>query len=164
MPDNSQVRDKKEKEKAKLYENLGHRLWQAQHAVERAMDDALSPVGIRVTQGAALLYLHQQPGLSGAELARRLLLTPQSVATLLAGFEARGWVKRTPHPVHKVFREATLTDAGRNVLIENAKVVARINQAISQDLTEREFAQLYNLLGRIMKNAQTLSAREANSA
>ncbi len=120
------------------------------------MDEALRPLGLRVTQAAALLYLQRQPGLSGAELARRLLLTPQSAATLLAGFEKKGWVSRTSHAVHRGFRETVLTAKGREVLRESVKVVARVDHAVRKSMNKSEHAQLHELLEKCLTNAQAL--------
>jgi DNA-binding MarR family transcriptional regulator len=143
--------------KLKVEKNLGLLIWQTEHAVERAMDEALSPIGLRVTQGAALMYLYEQPGLSGAELARRLHLTPQSAATLLANFEAKGWAKRTPHPVHRGFRETVLTESGKAILTKSVKIIERINRAIMENVTDQELAQLFDLMERVLKNARSLN-------
>lgn len=133
---------------------LGHQLWQTQHAVERAFDDALKPVGVGVTQVAALLHLHRQPGLSGAELARRLLVTPQSTATLLAGLETRGWVTRSQHPMHRTLIEATLTDAGRSMLREGVAVIQSVDAAISRGMSTDERSKFSELLSRCLQNAR----------
>ncbi|WP_234329784.1 MarR family transcriptional regulator [Streptomyces viridochromogenes] len=43
-----------------------------------------------------LIAVHVDPGLAGAELARRLNVTPQAVASLVTRLEGRGQLERRP--------------------------------------------------------------------
>ncbi len=143
-------------------ERLGHQLWQAQHAVERAMDEALRPCGVTLTQVAALMHLERQPGLSGAELARRLLITPQSTGTLLGRLEADRWIDRRPHAMHRGLIEIVLTQEGEAKLQEGGAVIAKMDEQISRGMSATERDQLGDLLGRCLANARVaLSERDA---
>ena len=64
------------------------------------MDKALREVCMTTAQYAALSALEAAPGLSGAELARRSLVTPQTMNAILVNLEAAGLVVRRPHPEH----------------------------------------------------------------
>jgi len=56
----------------------------AVHMGHRAVNDAIRAYGVTPTQVDALNRLVLEPGLSGAELARRLLVTPQAAKLALA--------------------------------------------------------------------------------
>ena len=49
-------------------------------------------LGMAVSHYQLLILVHNEPGLTGAELARRLTVTPQAVASLVARLEGKGQV------------------------------------------------------------------------
>ncbi|MFC4631424.1 MarR family transcriptional regulator [Promicromonospora alba] len=55
-----------------------------------------------------------RPCLTGAELARRLDVTPQAVASLVARLDDKGQLERRAHPRHRHIQELHLTDAVRD--------------------------------------------------
>src|SRR5215207_7711686 len=58
----------------------------------------LQAVDLTPTQFGVLVQLDSSPGLSQAELGRRLLMTPQSMGELLVSLERLGHVVRGPRP------------------------------------------------------------------
>src|SRR4051794_31230652 len=76
----------------------------------------LRPRGTAAAQSSLLISIHTDPGLTGAELARRLNVTPQAVASQVARLVERGQLERRPHPRHRHVQELHLTDAGRDAL------------------------------------------------
>ena len=60
--------------------------------------------------------LKAYPGLSGAELARVALLTPQTVGVIIGNLERDGAIRKTPHPVHGRILQWTLTGHGLALL------------------------------------------------
>jgi DNA-binding MarR family transcriptional regulator len=94
----------------------------AQHALRNGMDGALRDVGMTVAQYAALSALEAVPGLSGAELARRGFVTPQTMNGILVNLENAGLVVRRPHPEHGRILRSFLTEAGQE-LVSRAHVV-----------------------------------------
>jgi DNA-binding MarR family transcriptional regulator len=94
-------------------------LWllkRAFHHGHRAVNDAIRSYGVTPTQLGALNRLLQEPGLSGAELARRLLVTPQAAQLALAALEERGLVERKPDANHGRIVRTYLTSGGRKVV------------------------------------------------
>jgi DNA-binding MarR family transcriptional regulator len=67
------------------------------------------------TQLGTLNRLVDEPGLSGADLARRLLVTPQAAQLALAALERRGLIERRPDPNHGRIVRTYLTKEGRRV-------------------------------------------------
>ena len=91
---------------------VGYQLKRAQQALRAAMDEALRPQGLTTPQYAVLTALEAEAGLSGAELARRCFVTPQTMNEIVAGLEARGWVTRRRHAEHGRVLQTFLTDQG----------------------------------------------------
>jgi DNA-binding MarR family transcriptional regulator len=141
-------------------ERVSYLIWQTQHAIERRMDAALKPLGLTVSQVAILLHLQRTPGLSGAELARRLLLTAQSMATTLAQLEARGWVHRQAHPVHRAVIETMLTEAGQAVLRSGLAAVVLVEAEVTAGMSAVEIAELLGRLRQCRSNVTGSSSQQ----
>jgi DNA-binding MarR family transcriptional regulator len=94
---------------------LGWLMKEAVHFTRKAVDEAVRSHGVTVSQWAVLYQLAQHPGLSGAELAREMLLTPQAVHQALTTLERRGLVSRAPDVDHARIFRATLTDEGLRI-------------------------------------------------
>jgi DNA-binding MarR family transcriptional regulator len=71
---------------------------------------------LTVAEYTTLSVLHARPGLSNAQLARRALMTPQSMNETVAMLERRGLVKRTVDPAHARILRTELTRGGKRAL------------------------------------------------
>jgi DNA-binding MarR family transcriptional regulator len=60
--------------------------------------------------------LKAYPGLSGADVARVALLTPQTVGVIVRNLERDGAIHKAPHPVHGRVLQWTLTRRGETLL------------------------------------------------
>jgi DNA-binding MarR family transcriptional regulator len=108
--------------------SVGYVLKQAQAALRAAMDEALGPVGLTVSQYSCLELLGQRPGLSGSELARGAFVSRQSMNQVLRGLEDRGLLARPPTAAHGRALPTELTSAGRAALRTASSAVAEIEQ------------------------------------
>jgi DNA-binding MarR family transcriptional regulator len=95
---------------------LAYLLRQAQAAARLAMERALADLGVTPPQFVVLTMLRAYPGLSGADLARVALLTPQTVGVIIRNLERDGAIRKTPHPVHGRVLQWTLTRRGGMLL------------------------------------------------
>src|ERR1700722_5332318 len=73
---------------------VGYLLRQAQHTLRTAMYAPLAEIGITAAQYSVLSVADAEPGLSGAELARDTMLTPQSVNAIVVHLERAGLIER----------------------------------------------------------------------
>jgi len=105
-------------------------LRRAELAVQSLKDRQLRPVGMAASHYALLVSVDSEPGLAGATLARRLNVTPQAVASLVAKLVERGLIERRHHPRHPHVQELHLTDAGRDALQYADTVMERIEQHV----------------------------------
>jgi DNA-binding MarR family transcriptional regulator len=114
--------------------SVPHLLWRAQNAVHRSMVEALSGMGVTVTQLGLAVHIEDYGQLSGSDLARRFRITPQSVTTALNQLEALGWVTRRAHPDHGRVILYELTEVGRTSTAAGRTRVAAARAALDEVL------------------------------
>ena len=131
----------------------------AEQATQAAKEAAVREVGITAAQQAALAVLSDNPGINTAELAHRCGVTQQTMHSLLSRMELRGFVRRAPHPLHGTLVEIKLTAQGRAVFEEADALVDKLEQRLTDGLTEAEVALVRDLLGRIAENAARVMAQ-----
>lgn len=93
---------------------LGFLLKSLQHTLRQTFDEALRKQGVELSfaQFSALFNLHCDPGVTGAQLARRAMVSAQTMNSALHGLELDGYIERRPHPLSRRADSWTLTDAG----------------------------------------------------
>lgn len=128
-------------------ERVGYVLKQVQQALRTAMDDALRQHRMTTAQYAALSILEESSGLSGAELARRCFVTPQTMNEIVAHLEAGGLVVRRRGDDARVLRTA-LTAAGLDLLGQCHLAVDAIEARMVGGLSPRERQQFLESLRR----------------
>ena len=129
-------------------------LIQANHAVVRRVSDSLASVGLTPTQFGLLVQLTVAPGVSQAELARRVLVTPQALGELLVSLERLGHVRRTPGRPGTATSVA-ITPAGSAAMDRATPLLAALNAPARLGLTPSEAAQLQGLLHKIIQASST---------
>ena len=134
-----------------LVDNILWHLKQAWYFSLTAVNDAVSQHGVSTAQIGVLRQLANEPGLSGAELARRLLITPQGVQLALKALEQRGLVERKPDPQHARILQAYLTDQGRDVAAAVVSDAIAAHDAVFNVLTPEEQQTLRDLLARVVE-------------
>jgi DNA-binding MarR family transcriptional regulator len=141
---------------------VGYELKRAQHALRLEMDGALREVGLTTPQYAALSVVEGEEGLSGALLARRCFVTPQTMNGILINLERVGLLERRAHPGHGRVLQAYLTGDGERMLSRAHALVEVIEEQMLGDLTEGERARLLAVL-RGCADALERSDRQAAS-
>jgi DNA-binding MarR family transcriptional regulator len=117
------------------------------------VDDAIRRHGITTSQLGVLNRLIEQPGLSGAELARENRITPQAAQLALTTLERKRLVKRQPDPDHGRILRAVVTPSGRR-LTERCMVDAlEAEERLVSLFTPKERQTLTDLLGRLFDDA-----------
>jgi DNA-binding MarR family transcriptional regulator len=95
---------------------LAYLLRQANAAVRLTLERALADLGVTPPQFAVLTMLNAYPGLSGADLSRIALLTPQTIGVITRNLERSGAIVKEKHPVHGRVLQWALTKKGRALL------------------------------------------------
>jgi DNA-binding MarR family transcriptional regulator len=114
--------------------------------VRRAMGNVLTAHGLSVNQFATLSVLDRRSGLSNAQLARRALVSPQSMNEVLLALEQRGLVRRRAHPDHGRILQARLTAKGRGLLARCDAEVHQVEARMVSGLSDYEQAALRDAL------------------
>jgi DNA-binding MarR family transcriptional regulator len=132
-------------------DNILWLLKQALYFSLTTVNDAVSDHGVSNAQIGMLRQLATEPGLSGADLARRLLISPQGVQLALKELERRGLVERKQDPQHGRILQAFLTDQGRKVAEAVVSDAIAANAKVFGVLSSAEQDTLRELLGRVIE-------------
>jgi DNA-binding MarR family transcriptional regulator len=130
-------------------QRIGLHIKRAEQELIAVKSTALRPFGLTVPQYSALVYIADQSGISAAALARACLVTPQTMATVLANLESKKLITRQPHPWHRNASELALTPHGRQLLQQADAAASAIEQGIADAFTPEERARLIEMLGRV---------------
>ncbi|MGA5817680.1 MarR family winged helix-turn-helix transcriptional regulator [Kitasatospora sp. NPDC094028] len=142
-----------------FHDRLGHAIKRAEQALIGEKTRVLRTVDLTVPQYVTLLVLQQSAGMSGAQLARECMVTPQTMTTILTNLETKGLITREPSSVHQKVLVAKLTRSGR-ALTKKADALARgVEERLAEAFDEAERAQLRELLDR-----STAALRRAEDA
>jgi DNA-binding MarR family transcriptional regulator len=134
-----------------LTENILWLLKQAFYYSLTTINDAIKIHGVSTAQIGVLRQLSNEPGLSGAELARRLLISPQGVQLALTALERRGFVERKQDPQHGRILQAYLTGEGRKIAETVVSDAISAHEDVFGVLTAGEQQTLRELLGRVVE-------------
>lgn len=134
-----------------LTDNLLWLLKQAFYFSLTSVNDAMSGHGVSTAQIGVLRQLADEPGLSGAELARRLLITPQGVQLALTALEKRGLVERKKDPQHARILQAFLTETGRETAADALNDAVAAHHSVFGVLSPEEQKTLRELLTKVVE-------------
>src|SRR5260221_3366168 len=96
--------------------HLGYLVRQASVAGRAAMEKALADLEITPPQFSVLTMIVAYPGVSGAELARRTFLTPQTINVIVGNLEKARAIEKAAHAVHGRILRLTATAKGQALL------------------------------------------------
>jgi DNA-binding MarR family transcriptional regulator len=133
---------------------LGYLLRQAQAASRLTLERSLGDLGVTPPQFAVLTMLRAYPGLSGADLARVALLTPQTVGVIIRNLERSRAIRKTPHPVHGRVLQWTLTRRGGTLLGKCRRHVKTLERRLAAGLGAREQVRVRRWLSKIAADLQ----------
>ncbi len=129
---------------------LGFLLKSLQHTMRQNFDEALRKQGVELSfaQFAALFNLQCDPGVTGARLARRAMVSAQTMNFALRALELEGYIERRPHPSSRRADSWTLTDAGVQELERAREVGKEIFARMLRGFEAEEIAAFEDYLRR----------------
>ena len=129
---------------------LSYVIGRLDRVLRRRLGAAVEPAGLTLPAYTALSVLRAQDGLSNAQLARRSLITPQSMSEVLAQLGEKGYVRRRAVPGRGRVIGIELTTAGRRVLTRCDRAVDGVEREMLAGLDAGEAASLRGSLVRLI--------------
>jgi DNA-binding MarR family transcriptional regulator len=127
---------------------LSYVIGRLDRVLSRRLSAAVAREGLTLPAYTALSVLRVQDGLSNARLARRSLVTPQSMSEVLAQLVDQGFVRRTAEPGHGRVIRMELTKAGLRALERCDGAVDEIEREMLAGFDAAELAHLRDVLDR----------------
>jgi DNA-binding MarR family transcriptional regulator len=116
------------------------------------MDEQLRPEGVTTAQLQVLKVIREEPGLSGAQLARTCYITPQSAQALLTGLENDGWIVRSKGQGNDKILAARLTSAGEELLQTAETMVKEIQKRLWRGVADSSIVAMNEVLEQCIAN------------
>lgn len=119
-------------------------------SLRQAIDAALRQEGVELSFAhfAALFSLRFEPGMTGAQIARRALVSAQTMNSALRRLERERLVQRRPHPESRRADSWQLTDEGLRELERARRIGDTVFARMLGALTEAEVTRLQAYLSR----------------
>ena len=118
------------------------------------LEGRLRPLGLTAPQYLALGLVERSPGLTNAELARELFVTPQTMIRIVRRLTQTGLAVRTPNDRHGRLLELRLTPKGTRLLGRARSVAEATEVDVLAPLTPAEQSRLLALLQRCAPNTR----------
>jgi DNA-binding MarR family transcriptional regulator len=120
------------------------------HSLRQAVDEALrrNKLELSFAHMVTLFGLHFEPGSTGAQLARRAMVSPQTMNPVLRRLEEEGLIERRPHPDSRRADSWFLTDIGTEQFRRARGVADEVFSRMLSALDAGEIERLQDYLRR----------------
>ncbi len=129
---------------------LSYTIGRLDRVLRRRLGTAVEPAGLTLPAYTALSVLRAQDGLSNAQLARRSLITPQSMSEVLGRLVEQGYVRRRTDPGQGRVIRIELTAPGRRALDRCDRAVDEVEREMLAGLDDGDVASLRSSLSRLI--------------
>ena len=135
-------------------DDLGYAIKQLHHLLHAAFGQRMRAQGLDLTfpHAVALHLLSEAPGLSGAQLARWAMVTPQTMNQILTRLERDGLIQRRSDPAHGRILKTFVTAKGRREFDRGCETGDALLAEAQRGLSAAERRQLLALLQRCIAN------------
>jgi len=137
-------------------------LRQAQLLVYAQMVEQLRAFELTPVQYMVLSLSSHKDSPSSADLARRTLMTPQSMNELIAALFRKGLVQRREHPDNKRILQVALTKDGARLLMQCDKQIDRMEKAIFDCFNDKELSAFRSLHAKLLRPSSGATAKTAS--
>jgi DNA-binding MarR family transcriptional regulator len=128
--------------------NVGFALRKLMQTFRQLVDSTIRARGMEISfpHFMVLKTLAQEPGLSGAQLARRTSVTAQSMNGLLRGMESTGMIVREKHPENRRTDAWFMTRSGLRQVTEAGEIADEIINRMLAAISKADATRLAELL------------------
>lgn len=142
--------------------HIAYLLRQANSAVRDEMQHAIAPTGLTHPQFITLTLVNAYEAVSGADLARLALLTPQTVTVITRNLVRDGFLVRLSDPHHAGIVLFAATDQGRTILKQATFMASQVENIFTERLSARDEKVIRRWLVELA-DARTDDARRAGA-
>ena len=144
-------------------EHEGYLVKELQHRLRAQIEARMRAQGLWLSfpHSAVLMTLSEEPGLSGAQLARRNSVTAQTMNGLLQPLEAKGLIERRPDPENARVLKCYLKPKGVQLLERGMQETGAVFSRMLGTLSESERQQFRQVLRRCIDALEPRSAPKA---
>lgn len=126
--------------------------------LRQEMDNALASAGITSAQCNMLVALAEEPEISGADLARKCRVTPQTIHKMLIAAEKEGWLKREKRPTNEKSIYTSLTPDGLRILSKARPVRLEVIKTMLKGFSRSEIQQFQDFAQKCSRNLGSSSS------
>lgn len=160
METNADLRfDRGDQTPARLKRQLSRLLGMTSAQTSKYAAEALGPSGAHRAHFVVLAALEEFGPASQAAISDRTRIYRSDLVAVLNELADGGWIVRAPDPADKRRNVITITEAGRERLVQIERVLDEVNEHIMAPLSAEEREQLFALLGRINAHLAAGGAR-----
>jgi DNA-binding MarR family transcriptional regulator len=118
------------------------------------MDEHLRPQGLTWAQLQLLKVIRDEPGASGAQLARSCYTTPQSAQALVKQLESGGWIRREKDRVNDRMLKSYLTREGEMLIASFEQTAKTVEARLWRGIDEKSVAAVNTVLEQCLRNLE----------
>jgi DNA-binding MarR family transcriptional regulator len=132
---------------------MGYNLRRAHGVQKQRFAAVFGPRGIRPVTLTALGMVYDNPGITQADLGKKLNIKRANMVPVMAELEVRGLIARRPSTNDRRAHLVSLTPAGTKLTLKLLELHRRLEDDLARELGLRERDQLLQLLKRFRKLA-----------
>jgi DNA-binding MarR family transcriptional regulator len=136
-----------------LEDLMGYNLRRAHGVQKQRFATVFGPLGIRPVTLSALGIVYENPGITQADLGKKLSIKRANMVPVMAELESRGLIARRPSDSDRRVHVVALTPAGQKLTLKLLDMHRRLEDDLARELGLRERDQLLQLLKRFRKLA-----------
>jgi DNA-binding MarR family transcriptional regulator len=137
--------------------DVGFAIRQLMQTFRQSMDSHIRARGLDISfaHGMVLKILAREPGISGAQLARRTTVTAQSMNGLLRSMESAGMILREKHPENRRTDCWFMTRTGLRQVEQAGEIVDEVIGRMLASISKADATRLTELLHECAAALQT---------
>ena len=120
--------------------------------LRRTVEKRVAITGVYDSQHRILITLYHEPNICQKEIAKRMGISPASVAVSIKKLEKAGYLKKNMDETDNRLNKVVLTDKGMEVVKKSHIIFAEIDRAMFKDFSEEDMAKATEILDRIKEN------------
>jgi DNA-binding MarR family transcriptional regulator len=131
----------------KTLPRVGYLVYRVERRLRARLDEELRLIGVSTPEYVTLSLLHERDGLSCAQLARWVMVTPQAMNLVISALERRKLIRRRPDPKHRRVLRASVTPRGLEILARCDRAMDGIEADMLGDLPPETIEVVRRALG-----------------